>query len=137
MARKKIPSFEFFNMICNKSRVPTEEEMRDYSPFSINRYLSQYPDLMWFAQEMNTNWQLSKELHFKFLFYGVEKRKRYTPYAKKEEDDIIEKKIELIKEYYDYSTIRARETISIIDSIPGLWDSISKELNKGGKKKII
>ncbi len=132
---EKLKPTDFFNTILQKQNIPDELELADYNPFIMNRFFSQYPDLIWFAQELNMNHQIPKEMQFWFYFYGIEKIKKKFSYAKKTAIDPLElEKIEILKELYNYSTIRAKESIPIIDAIPALWDELKASLNKGGLK---
>ena len=45
--------FETIGLIHSKDHYPSEDEMKDYVPFMGNRALSQYQDLIFFAQAMN------------------------------------------------------------------------------------
>lgn len=121
--------FETIGLIHSKDHYPSEDEMKDYVPFMGNRALSQYQDLIFFAQAMNEKWGIPKEANFAFYYYGVDKKKRWASWAKKEESDA--EKIKIIKELYNYSTIKCREIIPIIDSLE-LWDKMKQDLNKGG-----
>jgi hypothetical protein len=132
MASEKKSPFDFSNWIFNKTHEPSEEEMKDYNPFMVNRALSNFPDTIWFAQEMNSAYNLPKDMQWSFLWHGIEKKKRWSKWPKRDTDE--DDKINLIKEYYGYSTFRARETIPVIDSL-NLWDKMKEELEKGGARK--
>lgn len=121
--------FETIGLIHSKDHYPSEDEMKDYVSFMGNRALSQYQDLIFFAQAMNEKWGIPKEANFAFYYYGVDKKKRWTSWAKKQETDA--EKIKIIKDHYGYSTIKCREIIPIIDSLE-LWDKLKQDLNKGG-----
>lgn len=126
--------FETIGLIHSKDHYPSEDEMKDYVPFMGNRALSQYQDLIFFAQAMNEKWGIPKEANFAFYYYGVDKKKRWASWAKKEESDA--EKIKIIKERYNYSTIKCREIIPIIDSLE-LWDKMKQDLNKGGSSNDV
>lgn len=124
--------FDVINLIHTKDHYPTTEELGDYSSFMGNRALSQFQELIFHAQTMNENWGIPKEANFAFYFHSVSKKKRFSKWAKKE--DLEEEKIKKLKEYYGYSTIKAREIIPLIDQL-GLWEQIDEDLHKGGKGK--
>lgn len=125
--------FDVINLIHSKDHYPSEEELKDYSSFMGNRALSQFQDLIFHAQAMNENWGIPKEANYAFYYYSVDKKKRYSKWAKKDDDE--EEKIKKLKEYYGYSTIKAREIIPIIDDID-LWEQIDQDLNRGGAKTV-
>lgn len=124
--------FDVINLIHTKDHYPSEEEMGHYSPFMGNRSLSQFQELIFHAQAMNENWGIPKEANFAFYYHSVSKKKRFSKWAKK--DDLEEEKMKKLKDYYGYSSIKAREIIPIIDQL-GLWEQIDKDLHKGGKVK--
>lgn len=121
--------FDVIGLIHSKDHYPSEDEMKDYAPFVANRAMSQYQDLIFFAQAMNEKWGIPKEANFAFYYYGIDKKKRWTNWAKKNESD--SEKIQIIKDHYGYSTIKCREIIPIIDDLD-LWEKLKQELNKGG-----
>lgn len=128
--------FDVINLIHNKGNYPTEDEMKDYSSYMGNRAMSQFQDLIFYAEEMNERWGIPKEANFAFYYFGVPKKKRFGKWAKQDKD--LEDKIAILKEYYSLSTIRCREIIPLVDDL-GLWDKMKKELDKGGaasKKKV-
>lgn len=125
--------FDIVNIISSKERLLTPEELdRDYNAFIINRALSNNYDTIFFANEMNKSWGLSKKLQFHFYFFGIDKRKRYGKWFKKG-TDTDEEKIKLIKQYFDYSTIKAKEVLPILDKLD-IWDEIRSTFKKGGLK---
>lgn len=128
---EKMNLFDIVNGIFEKRELLSEEDIAlNYKPFIINRAMSNYKDLIFLAEEMNMNWQLNPLMQYHFYYFGVDKLKRFSKWPKRDEE--LDDKIDLLKEYYDYSTLRARETIPVIDSL-GLWDVIKVDLNKGGR----
>lgn len=124
--------FDVINLIHTKDHYPNEDEMKEYSSFMGNRALSQFQELIFHAQAMNENWGIPKEANFAFYYHSVSKKKRFSKWAKKDTSE--EDKIDKLKEYYGYSSIKAREIIPIIDQL-GLWEQIDKDMHKGGKGK--
>lgn len=128
---EKLKLFDVVNNILEKRGLLTEEDIKlNYSPFIINRAISHHQDLVFFAQKMNENWQLSPQQQYHFYYFLIDKRKRFAKWQKR--DTALDDKIDLLKEYYGYSTLRARETVPLIDEMK-LWDSIKSDLNKGGR----
>jgi hypothetical protein len=124
--------FDVINLIHTKDHYPDEDEMKEYTSFMGNRALSQFQELIFHAQAMNENWSVPKEANFAFYYHSVTKKKRFSKWAKK--DDAEEEKIKKLKEYYGYSTIKAREIIPIMDQLD-LWGQIDKDLHKGGAQR--
>lgn len=129
----KIELFDIVDNIFLKKGLLSEEEIKtSYSPFIINRAMANHQDLIFFAEKMNENWQLSASQQYHFYYFMIDRRKRWSKWPKR--DKALDDKIKILKEYYGYSTLRARETIPIIDELD-LWDTIKDDLNKGGRGK--
>ena len=73
---------------------------KNYPPFVINKCMSQHIDTVMYANEMNQYPNLDKKLQYDFFINTVRSRKRFSPWGKKEKV----KDIELVKEFYGYST---------------------------------
>jgi len=102
--------FEFVNSI-NFTKKDIMEDESDYNPFMINRALSYFPDTLFFAAEMNSYYQvLDNRLQYDFLRHIIRKRKRFSKWFKTEKISDIE----VLKEYYGYSTDKARTAYSIL-----------------------
>jgi hypothetical protein len=127
---EKLSLFDFINNICEKrGGFLSPAELKEYQPYIINRALSQHRDLVHLANEMNNLYNIDKDMHYAFLYYGVPKRRRYSKWAKNEDD---KEKISIIQEYYGYSYRRAKEVL------PLLVNKISElklKLEKGGRSK--
>jgi hypothetical protein len=77
---------------------------------------------------MNCTPWIDKKSQFDFYRFGVRKKKRYSPWLRKEEDN----NIAVIKEVFGYSETKAREVLNIIS--PQDMDKLKKSLEKGGQK---
>lgn len=67
-------------------------------------------DTIMLANEMNINHGLDKYLQYQFYLNIVRKRKRFSPWLKK--DKI--KDLELVKKYYNYSNSKAEQALKIL-----------------------
>lgn len=124
--------FEIADVINKKASVESEsmqELLREYNAFVINRVFSNVPDSIFFANEMNQNYNLPKEMQFAFYYHGLPKKSRYGKWHKNQDDS---SELELIQEYFGYSRNKAKQIHSLVK--PHL-DSIRIELEKGGRKK--
>jgi hypothetical protein len=106
-----------------------ETAYRLYPPFVVNRCLSYFADTIFHANEMNCNPWLDKKSQFDFYRMGVRKKKRFSPWLRKE----TEENITLIQTAYGYSEQKAREVLNILS--PQDLDYIRKSLETGGLKK--
>lgn len=103
-------------------------ELKEYQPFIVNRALSQHRDLIHLANEMNILYNIDKDMHYAFLYFGVPKRRRYGKWAKNEDDKA---KIAVIQEYYGYSYCRAKEVLPLLAS---KINELKQRLERGGKR---
>jgi len=113
----------------SKKDIMDEENESSYNPFMVNRTLSYFPDTVLLANEMNLSPDLPKRLQFQFFISTVRRRKRFSKWGKVSTD----RDLEVVKEYYDYSDIKARETLRLLSE-----DQISllrERTSKGGKRK--
>lgn len=111
---RKVGLFDLLNDISvDKKYLFDEDTATQYNAFMINRGLSQQNDTILLANEMNKRPGLSKEMQFDFLFYSVQARKRYGKWAKSDDSD--KKNLDLIKEHYQVSNVKAIEMLKILD----------------------
>lgn len=97
-----------------------------YVPFLTNRALSYFPDTILYSNEMNMNNHLDNKLQFHYLINSIRPKKRFSKWAKRQEDNDIE----ALMEYYGYNRTKAEAAISLLS--PDQLKSIRKRLNKGG-----
>ena len=101
---------------------------KSYSPFLTNRALSYHNDTVAIANEMNTNHFLDKRLQYEFLLNIIRPKKRYAKWSKKDKGG----EVDLIKEYYKYNDIKARQALTILTKQQVA--EIRNKLEKGGKE---
>ena len=108
----------------------TEEDEKSYSPYMVNKAVSAHIDCLYFVNEMNLNHHLDKKLQYDYLFHSIKAyKRRYQKWMKYTEPN----EIQLIKEFYGYSTIKAKQVLNIISKKE--LDFIKMKLDKGGKIK--
>ena len=83
---------------------------KEYSPWMINRGLSQHPDTLFQAQEMNGYSELDHKIQYEYLLSAIPHKKRFGKWAKgtKNED------ISLISNYYKYTREHAEAALKIL-----------------------
>ena len=102
-----------------------------YNPYLVNRFLSYFPDTIFYSNEMNKFHNvIPKEYQYKFYLYAIPKRKRFIEWDKKEAS--FYDNISVIKDYYQYSTRKAIEVLSVLNEEQ--LNIIKAKLNKGGNK---
>ena len=83
---------------------------KQYPSYIINRCLSGHIDAVMFANEMNKHPNLEKRLQYDFFLNSLRKRKRYSPWLRKEQIE----NLELVKQYYGYSNEKAKQVLNIL-----------------------
>ena len=123
--------FDFLNAInITKKDLITEDPLteKEYPPFMVNRGLSYFPDTVMYANEMNRNSDIPKKWQFQFLINSISKKKRFSKWHKK---DAETESLQLVMEYYGYSSEKAKEAMKILSSDQLAY--IKEKLNKGGR----
>lgn len=94
-----------------------------YSPFMVNRGLSQFIDTVFEANEMNLLQGLDSKMQYDFLFASVRKKKRFAKWAKKTADEDID----VLMEYYQCNRYRAQEAKRLLteDQIKAIADFLA------------
>jgi hypothetical protein len=117
------------SILKNKEHLLNSEDTeKEYTPFVVNKSLSQHIDCIFLSNEMNMNHHLDNKLQYDFYFHSVKPYKRnYEKWFKYKET----KEIEQIKEYYNCSSIKAKGILSVLT--PEQLKIIQSKLDKGGK----
>ena len=102
--------------------------IKDYPPYIINRCLSGHIDAIMFANEMNKFPNLDKDLQYHFFLNTLRKKKRFSPWLRKEKVTDLQ----CVKEYYGYSNEKASQALKILSKQQ--LDYIKQRLDTGGMK---
>ena len=100
--------------------------IKKYSPFIINKCMSGHLDTVMFANEMNLQSHLAKDLQYQFYLNSIRKKKRFSPWLRK--DKI--KNLDVVKSYYGYSNEKAIQALKILSKEQ--LDYIKKRIDVGG-----
>lgn len=104
--------FEFLNSINhNKKNIMDDGNRKEYKPYVINKFLGGTIDTVLYANEMNMRYDMPIENQYAFLRSAIRPRKRFTKWLKSPKED----KIETIKQYFDYSDVKAKAILDLID----------------------
>jgi len=123
--------FDFLNAIntTKENLFETDPQAKkDYSAFLINRGLSYFPDTIFYANQMNKHPSLDKDMQFFFFLNIISKKKRFSKWSKK---DPATENLNLVKEYYGYSSEKATEALKVLSDNDLIM--IKEKLYKGGK----
>jgi hypothetical protein len=105
------------------------ENISSYTPYVINKCVAGHLDTILFANELNQYPYISKDMQYAFYLHSLRKKKRYTPWVKKEDAE----NLAAIKEYYGYNDKRALEALRLLNREE--INFIKQRLNKGGMRK--
>ena len=114
----------------NKTNLIEEdpEAISSYPPYIVNRCLSGHLDTVLFANEMNKYSNLDKDMQYSFFLYTLRKRKRFSPWLKKEQIDDLD----LVKKHYGYSNEKAKVAVTLLTKTQ--LETIRNKHDMGGKK---
>jgi hypothetical protein len=107
--KKQTMLFAFLtDLYSGKKYLLNEDNIGDYSPFVVNRFISGNIDTVLYAQEMNMRHGLDPDMQYDYYFHALPKKKRFSKWKKRENEDDIE----LLRKYYNYNYQRAKEVLS-------------------------
>ena len=112
----------------NFTKEDLSEDIKSYPPYIINRCLSGHIDCIMYANEMNMHHQLDKDMQYSFYLNTLRKRKRFSPWLRK--DKVTD--LECVKQYYGYSNEKALQALKILTKEQLTF--IKKRLDIGGTK---
>jgi hypothetical protein len=112
----------------NFTKEDLSEDIKDYPSFIINRCLSGHIDCILFANEMNMNSHLDKDMQYSFYLNSLRKRKRFSPWLRKDKV----KDLECFKQYYGYINDKASQAFKILNKEQ--LNFIKQRLETGGTK---
>ena len=101
---------------------------KDYVPFVVNKALSHHYDCIMYANEMNMNPNIPRNLQYQYFLNTVRPYKR--PYQKWHRA-VDSTNLDIIKEYYKCSNEKARDILDLLSQEH--IDDIKRKVNKGGK----
>ena len=127
----KLSPFDYLNSINTTKKnlmdTPDPQTEKQYVPFVVNRSLSYFNDTVMFANEMNRLHHTDNKMQYEFYLSLIRKRKRFSKWAKKQDAT----KLDLVKEFYGYSTPKAEEALRLLTD--DQLTEIERRLYKGGK----
>ena len=98
------------NLTKQDITVDDPQTIKKYAPFIINKCMSAHLDCIMFANEMNLQSHLAKDLQYQFFLNSIRKKKRFSPWLRK--DKI--KNLDIVKSYYGYSNEKAIQALKIL-----------------------
>ena len=101
---------------------------KDFPSYIVNRCLSGHLDTVLFANEMNRYSNLDKDMQYSFFLYTLRKRKRFSPWLKKEQVEDLD----LVKKHYGYSNEKAKVAVNLLTKTQ--LETIRNQHDMGGKQ---
>jgi len=111
-----------------KKNLYNEDPSAKYPAYIVNRCMSGHLDTVLFANEMNMKPNLDSKLQYSFLLNSVRKRKRFSPWLRKDEI----RDLDYVKRYYGYSNEKAKQALSILTKEQ--LSFIKSKFETGGKR---
>lgn len=124
--------FDYINAVSDSKKdlmVGTENDElaeKGYNPYLTNKSLSYHVDAILYVNEMNQYASLDNKLQFDYYLHGLPKKKRFSKWSKKQENEDIE----VVSEWYGCNYSKAAEILKIINK--NTLDLIKHKLQKGG-----
>jgi hypothetical protein len=124
--------FDYVNAVSDSKKdlmVGTENDElaeKGYNPYLTNKSLSYHVDAILYVNEMNQYASLDNKLQFDYYLHGLPKKKRFSKWSKKQENEDIE----VVSEWYGCNYSKAAEILKIINK--NTLDLIKHKLQKGG-----
>ena len=122
---------EWLNSINTNKNNLIDEDIdleKKYPSYIVNRCMSGHIDAILLANEMNKRPNLPKKLQYDFFLNSIRKRKRYSPWLRKEEIE----NLDFVKRYYGYSNEKAKQVLNILTREQ--LSFIRDRLETGGRK---
>jgi len=130
LSRKKYKMFDFLGDITktkqNILRQDSDAE-RDYSPWIINKALSMNIETVLYAQEMNSNYGLTKQMQYDFYVSSIRPGYRKMTWAK----DVNNEDVKMLQAHYQINREKATDLLSVLTAAQ--LEEIKMKTDKGGK----
>lgn len=111
MTDKVFGVFDYINDISyDKKNIFNKENANEYNIYLTNKAFSYHVDTIFIANRINEYPFISKKMHYDYLYNSIRSRRRFADWNKYEEDEDLE----LIKNYYNYNTHRAKEALRLL-----------------------
>ena len=104
------------------------DAISSYPAYIVNRCLSGNIDSILFSNEMNLNAHLDPDMQYTFLLNTLRKRKRFSPWLKKEQI----KDLDLVKKHYGYSNEKAKVALTLLTK--SQIESLRQKHDMGGRR---
>lgn len=100
--------FDHLNNITEQKKPVSEDDLKTYDNYMINRFVSMTEHYLPFVAEVN-QYELPKDLHQTFMMAILPKRKQYFKYIKRSKKDDNKFELECLMRYYQVGPREARQ----------------------------
>ena len=115
------------SLLQYKKSIITSANEKEYEPYIVNRALSQHNDCLLYVNEMNRYSGLDKKMQYDYYINTfVAKKRPFQKWYKASES----KDIQVIKEYFGYSSEKAKDALRILT--PEQINKIKEVVDKTG-----
>lgn len=101
----------------------------NYSPFLVNRALSNFVDTIFQANEVNRLHKLTNRMQYDYLRSSIRKGKRFSPWHKPKKDY----QTQVVMEYYKCNVERGKEIVRLLTDIQ--IQELEERMQVGGIRK--
>ncbi len=96
---KRFNVFDFINDInFGKQYLLAEDTQSEFDAYTVNRAMTIFPDTFVAGEFLNSNHHLDKRMQHDYLFYSVQKRKRWKQGGWLKRSDAEKKELKILKE---------------------------------------
>lgn len=118
------------SLLQTKKYLITEDNEKEYTPYVVNRALSQNIDCILYVNELNMYPSIDKKLQYDYYFNTLTAKKRpYQKWYKFTEPS----NIQCIKDFFGISSEKAKDALRILTE--DQMSFIKEKLHKGGVSK--
>ncbi len=114
--------FDHLNNLSDKKIEFNPEDHKNYEPYKINRFISMCDLYIGLVNNIN-KYDVPKDIHYKYYFNTIPKRKQYFNYISKEKDKYKESRKNIMT-YFECGSKDVNEYLKI------LTDEQIKEIDK-------
>jgi hypothetical protein len=98
-------------LTTKKNVLQTEEDIKKYPPFIVNRALSNHMDCVLYANEMNLYHELDNDMQYSYFLNSIRPMNRkFQTWNTNNVDETIQ----YIKKYFGYTNEKAKDVLGIL-----------------------
>ena len=115
---RKFNVFDYVNDInFGKQYLYAEDTASEFNPYTMNRAMTIFPDTFVAGEFLNANYHLDKKMQHDYLFYSVQKRKRFKQGGWLKRTDAEKKELKVLNDVahvVQYNMKRTKQFWSVL-----------------------